>query len=76
MSELSPSPRNDPRAVAKAERYRLLNEPQEAESICRDILAIDAGNHDVLVMLLLSITDQFGKSPTWASARRGRSSTN
>jgi len=50
------------RAVAKAERYRLLNEPQEAESICRDILAIDAQNQDVLVMLLLSITDQFGRT--------------
>jgi hypothetical protein len=24
-------------ALAKAERYRLLNEPGEAESICRDI---------------------------------------
>jgi hypothetical protein len=52
-----------PRAIAKAERYRLLNEPQEAESICHDILAVDPQNQDVLVMLLLSITDQFGKSP-------------
>ena len=30
-------------ALAKAERYRLLNEPTEAESICRDILEVDAG---------------------------------
>jgi tetratricopeptide (TPR) repeat protein len=51
-----------PHAVAKAERYRLLNEPQEAESICRDILAIDPDNQEVLVMLLLAITDQFRKS--------------
>ena len=51
-----------PRAVAKAERYRLLNEPQEAESICRDILAVDADNQEVLAMLLLSITDQFGRN--------------
>jgi hypothetical protein len=50
-----------PSAIAKAERYRLLNEPQEAESICRDILAIDPENQDVLVMLLLAITDQFGR---------------
>ena len=28
-------------ALAKAERYRLLDEPAEAESICRDILAIE-----------------------------------
>jgi hypothetical protein len=50
------------RAIAKAERYRLLNEPQEAESICRDILRVDPDNQEVLVMLLLSVTDQFGKS--------------
>ena len=49
------------RAIAKAERYRLLNEPQEAESICRDVLAVDPENQEVQVMLLLSITDQFGK---------------
>jgi hypothetical protein len=51
-----------PRAIVKAERYRLLNEPQEAESICRDILRVEPDHQDVLVMLLLSVTDQFGKS--------------
>ena len=30
-----------PAALAKAERYRLLNEPGEAESICLDVLRID-----------------------------------
>ena len=45
-------------ALAKAERYRLLNEPNEAESICRDILAIDPDNQEVIVMLVLSLTDQ------------------
>lgn len=48
-----------PRAISKAERYRLLNEPRSSESICRDILLVDAGNQDALVILLLSITDQF-----------------
>jgi len=47
-------------ALSKGERYRLLNEPRLAESICLDILEIDPENHDALVMLLLSITDQFG----------------
>jgi len=51
-----------PRAVAKAERYRLLNEPEEAESICQDVLQVDAGNQEVLAMLLLAITDQFGRN--------------
>lgn len=47
------------KALAKAERYRLLNEPGEAESICLDVLAVDARNQDALVMLLLALTDQF-----------------
>ena len=45
-------------ALAKAERYRLLNEPGEAESICRDILEIEPGNREALISLLLSLTDQ------------------
>jgi len=47
-------------ALEKAERYRLLNEPREAESICSDILDIEPENQKALVVLLLSITDQFG----------------
>ena len=45
--------------IAKAERYRLLNEPAEAESICLDALAIEPDNHDALVNLLLALTEQF-----------------
>ena len=48
-----------PLALAKVERYRLLNEPAQAESVCLDILAVDPHNEDALVMLLLSLTDQF-----------------
>jgi hypothetical protein len=47
-------------ALTKAERYRLLNEPGEAESICLDVLQIDPTNQAAHVMLLLSLTDQFG----------------
>jgi hypothetical protein len=46
-------------ALAKAERYRLLNEPGEAESICLDVLAVDPRNQQALIMLLLALTDQF-----------------
>jgi hypothetical protein len=46
-------------AIAKAELYRYLNEPEEAESICRDILAVDSGHQLALRLLGLSITDQF-----------------
>ncbi|HEY3104739.1 MAG TPA: hypothetical protein VGJ69_14210 [Pyrinomonadaceae bacterium] len=48
-----------PEAISKAELYRNLNEPGEAESICRDILAIDPENQGALRLLGLSITDQF-----------------
>ena len=53
------SPETVARAIAKAERYRLLNEPAEAESICLDALAIEPDNHDALVNLLLALTEQF-----------------
>ncbi len=46
-------------ALAKAERYRLLNEPHEAESICRDILEVDPANREAQISLILSLTDQF-----------------
>lgn len=48
-----------PAALAKAERYRLLNDPVEAESICLDVLAVDPQNREAQVMLLLAETDQF-----------------
>jgi hypothetical protein len=48
-----------PAALAKAERYRLLNEPTEAESICRDILEIAPANRDARVSLILALTDEF-----------------
>ncbi len=59
------SPDAVPRALEKAVRYRLLNEPGEAASICLDVLAADAGNQDANATLLLALTDQF-------EARRGR----
>jgi tetratricopeptide (TPR) repeat protein len=46
-------------AIAKAELYRYLNEPEEAESICRDILAADPNHMLALRTLGLAITDQF-----------------
>ena len=46
-------------AIAKAELYRSLNEPEEAESICRDILAIEPEHQFALRLLGLALTDQF-----------------
>jgi hypothetical protein len=51
-----------PRALERAERYRLLNEPEQAESICFDVLAVDPDNQQALVYLILSITDRFGSA--------------
>ena len=53
------SPAGVPAALAKAERYRLLNEPGEAESICRDVLALEPDNQMALRLLGLTLTDQF-----------------
>jgi len=48
-----------PSALDKAVRYRLLNEPMQAESISLDILAIETDNQKALINLVLALTDQF-----------------
>ena len=50
-----------PAALEKAMRYRLLNEPAEAESICLDVLKADPKNQEAIVTLLLALTDRFEK---------------
>jgi hypothetical protein len=56
-------------ALERAERYRLLNEPSLAESICMDVLEVEPENQPALVMLLLSLTDQFGHGIAAGKAR-------
>ena len=46
-------------ALEKTLRYRLLNEPLQAESICRDFLDVDANNQEALVTLMLALMGQF-----------------
>jgi hypothetical protein len=61
MFELKPlSTSAVPAALAKAERYRLLNEPMQAASICEDILRVDPGNTPARVALILALSDQLG----------------
>src|SRR5438270_12664319 len=60
------SPEAVPRALAKAERYRLLNEPGEAESICLDALEADPEHQEALVTLILALTDQCADEATAA----------
>ena len=53
------SPAGITEAIAKAELYRSLNEPEEAESICRDILVIEPQHQLASRLLGLALTDQF-----------------
>lgn len=46
-------------AVALAKHYRDLNQPEEAESICRDVLDVAPSNEEAWKTLGLSLTDQF-----------------
>jgi tetratricopeptide (TPR) repeat protein len=46
-------------AIAKAAHYRDLNQPEEAESICRDILDVDAQYQQAWALLGLALTDRF-----------------
>ena len=65
MIQLKPiSKKGIPNALKKIERYRLLNEPAVAESICRDVLAVDPDNQEALIMFILTLTDQFHKGVT------------
>ena len=66
------SPDGIPHALEKAERYRLLNDPAQAESICQDVLAVDGDNQDALRCLVLSLTDQFATSGAGHTAREAR----
>ena len=66
--EPDPDHRNSNRSLAtpscrsrQSRALSFLNEPSEAESICLDILAVDASNQ-ALIILLLALTDQFGES--------------
>ncbi|MGI8580686.1 MAG: hypothetical protein ACR2KX_00690 [Chitinophagaceae bacterium] len=63
MHQLKPiSKESIPVALEKAERYRLLNEPRLAQSICLDVLEADPENTKSIIILLLAITDEFSTS--------------
>ena len=73
MIELKPlRPEAFGEALKKAKRYRLLNEPDDAESICLDILAIQPDQQDALITLLLALTDKLrnaGVNPAFDQAQ-------
>lgn len=46
-------------ALEKAKQYRLLGEPEEAESICKDILEAVPSQEEAMIILFLALTDKF-----------------
>ncbi len=62
MFSLKPlSPEGIAAALTKADRYRFLGEPWEADSICRDILAVEPDNQPALITLIAAIAQQLGE---------------
>ena len=59
-----------PQAIEKADRYRVLNDPQLAELICLQVLAVDPDNQHNLRTLILSISDQFANPGSRVSSLR------
>jgi tetratricopeptide (TPR) repeat protein len=49
------------RALERADHYRELNQPEEAESICRDILAVAPENLPAKKLLGLALTDRLSE---------------
>ena len=73
MLELKPLSKNAiPAALAKAERYRLLNEPMQAASICEDILRVEPGNAAARVALILALSDQLDSGEQAAVLARAK----
>lgn len=50
-------------ALAKAERYRFLSEPGQAESICLDVLEVNPDDQRAQIMLVLALSDQVAEQP-------------
>ncbi len=70
MLQLKPLSKDSiPNALTRAKHYRLLNEPWQAESICRDILKTEPNHQLAILYLILAITDQFGTEKGTSSIR-------
>ena len=60
----------NPAALDMARQYRSLLEPEQAESICLDILAVEPDHHEAQIVLILALTDQFSHSGQMLDAKR------
>lgn len=59
-----------PEALKKAKQYRLLNEPSQAESICRDVLRIEPENQPALIEIILALTVLFRRDTAGVGTAR------
>ncbi len=59
-------------AVEKAEHYRLLNDPSQAESICLDVLEVQPDHQTAKRTLILALTDQFADGASTSRVRLAR----
>lgn len=66
------SPDSIQHSVERAQHYRLLNDPEQAESICLDVLAVDEGNEAARITLILSLTDMFRRGGGTHGVRRAK----
>ena len=58
-------------SLEKARHYRLLNDPENAESICRDIIELEPNHQEAIITLILALTDQLdGGSASTKEARQ------
>ncbi|MGB5987752.1 MAG: hypothetical protein WBG37_20775 [Desulfobacterales bacterium] len=72
MLELKPlRPEAVESALNMAKRYRLLGEPEDAQSICLDILLSEPDHQEALITLILALADKFsvtGLQPAFKEA--------
>jgi len=59
-------------AIEKAEHYRLLNDPAQAESICLDVLAVVSDDQRAKRIIVLALTDQFADKATSSRVKLAR----
>ena len=74
MHELEPHRISEgaiPAALERARQYRSSLEPEQAERMCLDILAVHGEHPEARILLILALTDQFSRSGLLVDAKRG-----
>ena len=64
------SPQYISNALMKAEKYRYMNHPKTSESICRDVLEIKPEHQEAIILLIISISEQFADRKKYSASLR------